>query len=159
MISYANNPKLKKLLTNKQIYAAVINTLTAPPKPKAIWKSGWRVIGGKRKYFRSKWEANYARYLELLKSKGQLREWEHEPETFWFKGVKRGCVSYLPDFRLTEMSGKVAYHEVKGFMDAKSHTKIKRMAKYYPKVTVRVIDEKWFRHNNKILSGIIPDWE
>lgn len=159
MINYAKNPKWKKLLTDRQLLDTVIGTITAPPTPKPAWNAGWREIGGQRKYFRSKWEANYARYLELLKSKGQLHSWEHEPETFWFKGIKRGCVSYLPDFRITEMNGKIAYHEVKGFMDHKSQTKINRMAKYYPKVTIRVIDAAWFKHNNKMLAGIIPDWE
>jgi len=68
----------------------------------ASWGCGWRVIGGIRKYYRSKWEANYARYLEWLKSKGEIQGWLHEPETFWFDGIKRGCLSYLPDFRVVE---------------------------------------------------------
>jgi hypothetical protein len=32
----------------------------------ASWGAAWREIGGIRKYYRSKWEANYARYLEWL---------------------------------------------------------------------------------------------
>ena len=159
MFSHARNAQWKKLLTDRGILQAVIGTITAPPLPKTAWKSGWRTIGGKRKYYRSKWEANYARYLELLKSKSQLKEWEHEPETFWFKEIKRGCVSYLPDFRITEMNGKISYHEVKGHMDQKSQTKLKRMHKYYPKVTIRIIDKEWFRNNKRMLAQIIPDWE
>ena len=40
--------------------------------------------------------------LEWLKKNKQIKKWEHEPETFWFEGIMRGCRSYLPDFRVTE---------------------------------------------------------
>ena len=122
-------------------------------------KSGWREIGEKRKYYRSRWEANYARYLEWLKSIGEIYGWEHEPETFWFDGVRRGCVSYLPDFRIYEKSGAVVYHEVKGWMDPKSITKIKRMAKYHPSVKLIVIDQKAYKSLAKQVSGLIKGWE
>lgn len=125
----------------------------------ASWKAGWRDIGGKRKYFRSRWEANYARYLEFLKAAGEIAEWEHEPETFWFDGIKRGCMSYLPDFRVTNLCGKVEYHEVKGWMDDRSKTKIKRMAKYHPAVTLLVIEKKQYAEIKNKLSRLIPDWE
>ena len=59
-------------------------------KPSASWKAGWREIGGQRIYARSRWEANYARYLEWLRANGSIAKWEHEPETFWFEGIKRG---------------------------------------------------------------------
>src|SRR5687768_3513242 len=94
--------------------------------------ASWRVIGGIRKYFRSRWEANYARYLEWLKTNGEIVSWTHEPKTFWFEKIKRGTRSYLPDFCVIEKNGKEVYYEVKGYMDSKSKTKIKRMAKYYP---------------------------
>ena len=122
-------------------------------------KSGWREIGGKRKYYRSRWESNYARYLEWLKSIGEIAGWEHEPETFWFNGIRRGCVSYLPDFRVEEKSGVVVYHEVKGWMDPKSITKIKRMAKYYPDVKLIVIDKKAYESIARQMSKTIKGWE
>lgn len=125
----------------------------------ASWKAGWRDIGGKRKYFRSRWEANYARYLELLKAAGEITEWEHEPETFWFDGIKRGCMSYLPDFRVTNQCGKVEYHEVKGWMDDRSKTKIKRMAKYHPEVTLIVIEKKQYTEIKNKTSRLIAGWE
>ena len=102
---------------------------TPYPRQKTTWKSGWREIGGKRKYFRSRWEANYARYLEFLKQNKQVLDWAHEPEVFWFEGIKRGCVSYLPDFKVTYIDNAVEYHEVKGWMDDRSKTKMKRMEK------------------------------
>lgn len=123
------------------------------------WKAGWREIGGLRKYYRSRWEANYARYLQWLKEHGQIASWKHEPETFWFDGVKRGCVSYLPDFRVIDIDGRVIYHEVKGWMDDRSITKIKRMAKYHPTVRLIVIDGNGYKSIAKKVSGMIKDWE
>lgn len=123
------------------------------------WKAGWRDIGGIPKYYRSRWEANYANYLQWLKEKGQILTWKHEPKTFWFGEIKRGCVSYLPDFLVTELDGTEAYHEVKGWMDDRSKTKIKRMAKYYPEVKLIVIDSKGYASLRKSVQGIVPGWE
>jgi len=65
-------------------------------------------------FFRSRWEANYARYLKWLLGHGDIAKWEYEPQTFTFHGETRGAITYLPDFRVTENSGKMIYHEVKG---------------------------------------------
>lgn len=125
----------------------------------ASWKSGWRNIGDNKKYYRSRWEANYARYLEWLRQKGHILKWEHEPETFWFDGIKRGCVSYLPDFRVTELCGTIVYHEVKGWMDDRSKTKIKRMGIYFPKVKLIVVESKQYKDVEKKVSAMIEGWE
>lgn len=121
--------------------------------------AGWREIGGKRNYYRSRWEANYARYLEWLKHHDHIQGWEHEPETFWFDQIKRGVRSYLPDFRVTEKSGRVAYYEVKGWMDPRSATKLKRMAKYHPAVTIVVIDSKEYRAVAETAKYLVEGWE
>lgn len=131
----------------------------AMPSPFKTWKAGWREIGGIKKYYRSAWEANYARYLEWLRSKNQIRLWAHEPKTFWFDGVKRGCVSYLPDFRVVDANGEESYHEVKGWMDARSRTKIRRMKKYFPDIRLVVIDAKQYRRIATHLKGLISEWE
>lgn len=125
----------------------------------STWLQGWREIGGVRIFFRSRWEFNYALHLDILRTSGYIIKWEHEPETFWFEKIRRGCRSYLPDFRVTLKDGSLEYHEVKGWMDARSKTKIKRMAKYHPAIVLRVIDASWFRVNGGKLSGIIPEWE
>lgn len=107
-------------------------------------KRGYYDIDGKKIFFRSAWEAMYANYLvKLLKLKAII-DWEYEPKIFWFEKIKRGVRSYTPDFRITWQDGTVEYHEVKGWMDDKSKTKIKRMAKYYPEVKLIVIDQKQF---------------
>ncbi len=121
------------------------------------WKQGWHEIGGKRHYYKSRWEVNYACYLEFLKKANEIVEWEYEPETFWFEGIKRGTCSYKPDFKVTWKDGHTDWHEVKGWMDPRSKTKIKRMAKYHPTVKLLVIDSAWFKaHKN--LNGFIPGW-
>lgn len=130
----------------------------APPRFGTSWKSSWRTIGGKHKFFRSRWEANYARFLELLKTSGTVLEWLHEPEVFWFEGVSKGTTNYTPDFKVTMADGSIEYHEVKGWMDAKSITKINRMAKHHPSIKLVVRDSNWFKAN-KHLRSIVPGWE
>ena len=130
-----------------------------PFNPHGKWKAGWRTVGGQKVYFRSRWEANYARYLEWLKTIGNIKSWEHEPETFWFDKLKRGCVSYLPDFRVTNPNGSIEYHEVKGWMDARSKTKIKRMAKYFPEIKLIVIHDKAYKKLASQISASIVGWE
>jgi hypothetical protein len=138
-----------------------IETLNSKPRPTmySSARKGWVEFAEKRIFARSRWEANYARYLEWMKSIGEILEWDHEPRTFWFEKIKRGVRSYLPDFRVVMKSGAVEWHEVKGWMDSKSATKIKRMAKYYPKETLRIFSTPWFKDATRNLAGIIPGWE
>lgn len=92
---------------------------------KATWKQEWREIDGRRIFFRSRWEYRYALYLQLLKSRGEIKDWQHEPKTFWFDGIKRGTNNYKPDFLVTHKNDAEEWIEVKGFMDAKSKTKLR----------------------------------
>jgi hypothetical protein len=110
-------------------------------------KCGWRVIGSSRIYFRSGWEAKVAMWLQHRQECLQIAKWEYEPQTFWFLEIKRGCRSYKPDFKVTELDGSHYWIEVKGFMDAKSKTKIKRFNKYYPKEKLIILDSSWFTKN------------
>lgn len=132
---------------------------TPPGRVGVTWKSGWREIGPHRAFFRSRWEANYARYLEWLRARGEIQSWEHEPETFWFDGIKRGAMSYLPDFRVIERNGLMAYHEVKGWMDARSKTKIARMGRYFPHIRLIVIDAKSYKTLARQMAPLIAAWE
>lgn len=129
------------------------------PRLKTTCKQGWRTIGGVKKYYRSIWEANYGRYLDFLKTHNQIKEWAHEPDVFWFEAIKRGVRSYLPDFKVTINDNKIEYHEVKGWMDSRSKTKIKRMAKYYPDVKLIVIETKKYNALKSKLSSFIKEWE
>ena len=106
-------------------------------------KKGWVEFGlNKRYYFRSGWEMKYAAFLETLKKGKGIKDWTYEEDTFWFEEIKRGVRSYTPDFKIYFSDGKHEYHEVKGWMDDKSKTKLKRMKKYHPKETVTVIDQQ-----------------
>jgi hypothetical protein len=149
----------QRRMTAAQYRASILKMKAVPKKsrPKG-WRAGWRTIGKQRVYFRSRWEANYAAILEFQIKHGSVARWEHEPETFWFEGLKRGTVSYLPDFRVTSKDGSVAYHEVKGRFDSRSKTKIRRMAKYHPAVKMVVIDATAYRALAKQFRGM-PWWE
>lgn len=131
-----------------------------PPKiGRGTWKAGWREIGGKRNFYRSRWEANYARYLQWLKDRGEIKDWEHEPEVFWFEAIKRGVRSYKPDFRVWGPAGDSRLHEVKGWMDQRSHTTLARMKKYHPSETIILIDGVQYRSIRRAVMSLIPDWE
>jgi hypothetical protein len=111
-------------------------------------------------YVRSGFEANYARYLRFLEANGSILSWEYEPKTFVFEGIKRGIHSYKPDFRVFPTKGVYEWHEVKGWMDPKSKTRLARMRKYYPKERVILIDEAWFKDiARQGIPRLIPHWE
>lgn len=110
-------------------------------------------------FVRSRWEANYARYLIWMKARGEISSWEYEPTTFRFDGVSRGPYTYKPDFLVVENDGRRAYHEVKGWMDSASRSRLKRFAKFYPEHTMVVVDAKAYREIQRKLSTVIPNWE
>ena len=120
--------------------------------------------GGKRDdldglYLRSSWEANYARYLNFLLAHDEIVSWEYEPDTFEFEGIKRGTRFYTPDFKITNTDGSVEYHEVKGYMDARSKTKLKRMAKYHPDIKIVLINKPVYYAIARDIASFIPEWE
>lgn len=110
-------------------------------------------------FVRSRWEANYARYLKWLQERGDIAAWEYEPTTFRFDGVSRGPYTYKPDFKVIEKDGVVAIHEVKGWMDSASRGKLKRFAKFYPTYKLVVIDQAAYRQIERAVSAVIPHWE
>jgi hypothetical protein len=123
-----------------------------------------RSRGGRRadlgnRYFRSGWEANWARYLNWLQSIGEIQSWEYESITFEFHKIRRGTRFYTPDFKIHNKDGSIEYHEIKGWMDIKSATKIKRMAKYYPDVRLLVIGHKEYGAVSRKAKGMVPGWE
>ena len=88
-----------------------------PHKFEHVYK-GWLTIGGKKYFYKSKQEANYALFLQFLKDKGDIKDWEYEPDTFYFDGIKRGVTNYTPDFKIFENDGRVRY--VIGIASARS---------------------------------------
>lgn len=109
-------------------------------------------------FVRSSWEANYARYLNWLKSIGEIKDWSYESVTFDFP-IKRGSRFYTPDFRIINTDGSIEYHEVKGYMDQRSSTKLKRMAKYYPETKLVLVDKDAYYALSRQIKNLIPNWE
>lgn len=105
---------------------------------------GWRYIGDKHCYFKSKWEVRYAWHLHFLKNQKEIVDWQYEPETFWFENIKRGVRSYKPDFMVLLPQDQRYWVEVKGHMDQRSKTKLARFKRFYPKEKLTVIDSEWF---------------
>lgn len=132
---------------------------TATGKNRMGTKGGKRAdLGGR--YFRSGWEANWARYLNWLVKHKRLLKWEFEPDTFEFAGIKRGTRFYTPDFKVWPIDGGEPYYqEVKGYLDAKSKTRAKRMKKYHPAVRVDLVDKAVYLPVAKSMRGIIKEWE
>lgn len=123
-----------------------------------------RAAGGRRpdlddRYFRSSWEANYARWLNFLVKQGNIRGWEYEPTTFIFHTISRGTRSYKPDFRVDLPSGGYEWHEVKGWMDPKSKVRLDRMARHYPEERIIIIGKDWFADANRKVGRLLPGWE
>lgn len=148
----------RALATRLAKYGTLAPGNDASRNPYSRTKYGKRAdLGGQ--FFRSRWEANYARFLNWRVARGDIRRWEYEAETFWFEAIRRGVRSYTPDFRITANDGTVYFDEVKGWMDAKSVTKIARMGRYHPAVDLRVIDAKRYRIIERTLASIIPGWE
>lgn len=150
-----DNQKLKEWKTNQRNTKIKNGTLN-PIKIKE--NSYSRTKGGKRadlnnQYFRSAWEANIARYYNFLGVK-----WEYEPKTFIFENIRRGSVSYTPDFYLVEEDKWI---EVKGWMDKKSKTKLNRFKKYYPDEYKKLvlIQEKEYKEIKRKISHFIENWE
>lgn len=136
----------------KQSKARITFLKNFPQKNYSQAKGGWRIINGRKQYFRSRWEANAARLLDF-----QKRKWEYETKTFWFEKIKRGTRTYLPDFFLPEEN---IFIEVKGWMDPESLTKLKRMKKYYPQVKIEIWDSDFFKTLKKQgIPRLVPEWE
>lgn len=67
--------------------------------------------------------------------------------------------SYLPDFRVLEKDGTYTYYEVKGWMDSKSVTKIRRMKKYHPHVRLVLVTKATFDYLNRVVAPMVEGWE
>jgi len=112
----------EKILQSK-IKNGTLNPLKNSTNPYSRTKSGKREDLN-NVFFRSKAEANYARFLKFSKV-----EFKYESKMFIFEGIRRGNVSYTPDFYI-EKEDK--YIEFKGWLDPGSVTKLKRFKKYFP---------------------------
>ena len=112
--------------------------------------------GGIRKdlnqFFRSTWEANYARVLNLLNIK-----WLYESKVFYFKDSKGELIdSYRPDFYLPETDG---YVEVKGYATPEFKKKWSLFREQYPDVKITLLDCKQYKKLESTYRSKIRNWE
>lgn len=92
--------------------------------------------------YRSKWEADYARYLESLQHAKLIADFEYEPEKLEI-GVG---AKYTPDFRVTRLDGSREWREVKGYRREAAMVRIKAAALRFPGdrfVLVTKADGQW----------------
>lgn len=107
-----------------------------------------------KQYFRSRWEANLARYYNFIKV-----PWAYEPQEFEFKAIKRGSRFYKPDFYLPNAD---EYIELKGYFTEGGKTKLRRFKKYYPEEFKKlrfVIEDPLARseENGKVMEFLLDD--
>jgi hypothetical protein len=149
---YMTEEKKEKISqTLKRLYAAGYK----PPES----KSGFRTDLGM--YFRSTWEANYARYL---KHYGLPIEYE----THRFPVFKDGKIEfvYISDFAI----GK-DFIEIKGHADSENDWscnckrcirdkhKMNRLAEFYPNVNIKLMGKKEYYELATKYNKTIPFWE
>ncbi len=137
--------------------------------PKSRLKSGFKDDIGVK--VRSGWEGNVLRWLTSLGKK-----WQYEPRTFIFEGIKKGTMGYMPDIFLPDEN---MWIEVKGYLNKKDRTKLKRFRKYFPaefaKFQMIVLKDgcaadkfakvlgipiyAYYRDLNRQYRGTMPNWE
>ncbi len=134
------------------------------PRPRSFGATKLGSKAGRRAdlgdvYFRSKMEANVARWLTFLKAQGVIEGWKYEPLEFFFAAIKRGVRFYKPDFRVQETADSHYWIEVKGYLDQRSKTALKRMAKFYPGERVEVLTSKAYRQIVRDFAPLIQTME
>ena len=110
-----------------------------------------------KQFFRSKMEANIARYYNYIKI-----NWFYEPREYKFEKIKRGTKYYKPDFYLA--APLRLFVEVKGYFRPIDKTKVKRFKKYYPEEFARlkfIIPDKYSRSksNGEMIKFLCGDLE
>ena len=108
-----------------------------------------------KQYFRSKMEANVARYYNYIKI-----NWFYEPREYKFEKIKRGTKYYKPDFYLA--APLRLFVEVKGYFRPIDKTKLRRFKKYYPEEFAKlkfIIPDKYSRDkaNGKTIKFLCDD--
>jgi hypothetical protein len=134
--------------------------------------------------FRSATEANFARILQYHNI-----DWKYEERAFTFDGYKTKPHVYIMDFEILKEAKKnkkdvaegltIGFYEIKGYMDARSRNKLRRLKKCYPeefKTTCVVLYSKYKKKDiefceklgyrylfygelEKHYKGMIKDWE
>lgn len=117
-------------------------------------KHPFRGKAGKREdldnqYFRSTWEANYARILKYLNV-----EYQFEPEIIWLKKLDGSEISYRPDFKVGDL-----YIEIKGYWHEDAIEKMKMLKEQYPDIKLVIIELDKYNQLKKTYKSKVKVWE
>ena len=74
---------------------------------------------------------------------------------FLFEKIITGTRTYIPDFKIYHFDDSFEYHEVKGWLDSKSKTKLKRMKKYFPQIKMILIDKEAYYDIKKKVGKLL----
>lgn len=97
-------------------------------------------------FFRSTWEANYARYLN-----SQNIKWKYETITYNL-GLGK---SYTPDFILEDGT----HIEIKGWLTEKGAEKIRLFQEQYPSIRLEIVDKVCYNNLKSQHQFTIENWE
>lgn len=92
--------------------------------------------------YRSKFEADYAKRLQLQLAIGMIRGFAYEADSLEIGLGAR----YTPDFRVRQLSGAVEYLEIKGYRREAAMVRLRVAAKLYPQfrfVLVTKVAGRW----------------
>jgi endogenous inhibitor of DNA gyrase (YacG/DUF329 family) len=143
-VKKAKETKDKIKLTKSKTHEG-ISTVTHKLYPKGIYG---RRPDLNNQFFRSTWEANFARICNLYGTK-----WEYEPKKFWLPELE---AYYYPDFYLPEIN---IYIEITGWENNLKKLKLESFAKNYPNISIiHIIGEIWYKYFRPY-SLLLKEWE
>jgi len=133
----------RKFCSNQCAMSIIGGKPTSPRAARA--KAGVRPDLGNY-YFYSRWEANYARILNLLNIK-----WEYQPKTFNLK-----FQTYTPDFYTPEQN---LWIEIKNFLSEYSGKRDAAFRKLYPTLKLALILKPDYLKLQEQFASKIKNWE
>lgn len=110
------------------------NTSSIAQEPRSARGKG---VGRPWAPYRSKLEARYADYLDILVVVGRVLEWTYEPETLDLGGAR-----YTPDFAVAHADGAVTWDEVKGYSRRYDRMTLRIAASRHPDKSFRRVEWK-----------------
>ena len=96
-------------------------------------------------YVRSRWEANFARYLIYTN-----QQFQYEPESFLLSDGR----TYTPDFKVGD-----TYFEVKGWWTDSAKEKFEMFRQQFQHIQMKIVDGTEYNQIETEYSNIIPNWE
>jgi len=153
-----NNPMFGRTGENNPLFGRKASEETKQ-KQKDSWKTGKRTVAKHvgcgitkhredlDRWFRSNWEANYARILNY-----QGIKWVFEPQRF-----DLGECTYLPDFYLPDEDRWI---EIKGYVRPEKEEKVAYQLKEFSKThNLTIIGIKQYKQLEREFKYLIPNWE